>query len=213
MKPSLAPGLMVLAVLAGLLTGHSVAPLLAPQPTLQPAAPNDNAIRVELKIYKNGELVYYDPDDPATANFLRVISMFFKIIPYYVQLRNGTWFAFESSSVFLSSFGKTIIAVSDGSSPFSRTMIDLPWTKKIYAYVDDAQITLDSIETILTIIGTISINTVMNITYTGLFIEYAEGDPYTTSGDEILVFADPLSKPIQANVGDLIIVVYRIVAP
>jgi len=120
-KKLLAPLLVALVAATGFLAGYQIG-----QPDYVIGEYDGNAMRVEVYLYKNGELVYYDPDDPATTNFLALLEAVLEgtnDAEDNVIRMDGTTYDLEYhiTTTFRDS-GSTWVLVSNESSTFSRTM-------------------------------------------------------------------------------------------
>ena len=165
----------------------------------------DHAMRVEVYVYKNGELVYHDPDDPATDNFINIIYSIASG-PQTMTKTDGTTF----SGVDTLRYGSRV-AVSNGAiTAFTREMYALPGT----VWYSASPLTIQKNSNELIMSGTVTVDTATNITWVGLeFLTDPGTTVDTTTGYWILVFADPLDQPIHVQQGDVITVVYKIVFP
>ena len=170
----------------------------------------EDGVRVQVYVYKNGRLVYYDPNDPATDNFLKLLYWLFatgsddnsKLVVW-----NGNNYDPESSTIYQRDTGKGILGISSDNIAFSRDLnkfANYLWTSGLTISVDYNRMTI-------TISGTINVNSnyTVNFVYLGTLIK--EGGSYDST--MVLLFADKLSSPIQLNAGDSVTVVYKITLP
>ena len=204
--------LAALAVIIAALAGYMLGNIMA-TPDYYIGDYEGNVLRVELYVYRNGELIYYDPDDPATNNFLALLEALLDNdddADDNVVARDGLTDNLEAWAVYMRDLGRAIVMVSNGTATFSRTMSDLPGT----IWLNWATATIQNNE--LVISGTITIDASTNITYVGLAMWHAGTEDTATLGqasNEILLFADELSSPISVKAGDVVTVVYKIVVP
>ncbi len=196
----LAPVLLLVA-LAGFTAG------LHTQNSTDAAGQLEHAMHVELMVYRNGELVYYDPDDPATIGFLQVLAEVIAsdIAPAISASGGATLTKFATGDPVYP--GKMFVTTTN--TAYSRDMVDLP-TNRIDASISEAKIINNSV------IFTASFTVDSNITIYGVGM-YASLDSITgsTSGSryDVLLFYDPLAQSLSVASGDVITVVYKIVVP
>jgi hypothetical protein len=165
----------------------------------------EHAMRVSVYIYKNGELVYYDPDDPATKQLTQLIAELIagNIVGGIHCIGGGTMDKIYSSN------HPGYVFVSYDNTPYSYTMYNLPNNYES-ASISTGGVTFNDSEKSVTFSASINIQTGGNITAVGLYTELRP-DAYTDC--LILLFYDVLSAPIQVQAGDVVTVVYKIVAP
>ena len=170
-------------------------------------------IRVQVEIYRNGELVYVDYDDPAVDNFLLFLAGVIDndVAGILVKDRGGL------NRNPISYYGAAVVGISDDTtSSFNQTLIELPGTNVLLSAVDPTQIAVDTANKTITISGTITIPssfTSFTVGWVGLYLDYST-DNGLVDGDEVLIFADPLgANAFTANPGDVITVVYKITVP
>ena len=172
-----------------------------------------NGIRVELYVFRNGELVYHDPDDPAVENLGRIIAEL--VAPtqgWSIKASDGTLYNFIDTAEYADRDGIIIIS-DDIQSTFNRTMYAVPEGTQTYSATPSVSVTYDENGVYVTISASFTVSSPMNITWTGL---YASWDTSLTSGGAdkyFLLFADKIDPPVQVNPSDTITVVYKIVLP
>jgi len=189
--------IIILVALSGFLAGYNLG-----QPDYIVGPHNGNAMRVEVWIYRNGELVYYDPDDPAVNNAVYFLAALFMANPPDVTALGGAVIDPEANDYY--QFGEPgFILVSNDTSTFSRSMTTFQYYE-MATFTDDA-VALGA--NYIQISGSLTVAADMNITYVGLGT-YVRPTVYP-----ILLFADQLSQPIQVAAGDVVTVVYKIVLP
>lgn len=204
----LALGILILVGISGFLAGTHYGQ------TVNMASSYQHVMRVELYLYKNGKLVYYDPDDPTLKNFLGFLEAVTdndNNVDDDVTRIDGTLLDLESASTGLNNFGRAVVMVSDGTGvSFSRTMYNLPGN--VYKAIASSTIQNDNT---LIISGTVTVSNNASITWVGLGT-YMAGAEDTITPDNtyvVLLFADQLSTPISVGAGDVVTVVYKIVFP
>ena len=194
--------LLVIVALAGFTAGHYM------QNTVTDAGNQlEHAMRVELYVYKNGELVYYDPDDPATKQFTMLLA---EIIAGDVV----SGFT-DTSGVARTYIGNSnrpgyVFVSYDPTYTYSYGMSSLPSSYE-EGQISSGAITFNDAEKSVTLSASINIQIGGNITGVGLYSDiYADGNTYVRS---FLLFYDPLDQPISVQSGDVITIVYKIVVP
>lgn len=158
-----------------------------------------NALRVELYLYRNGELVYYDPDDPATKWFLMNIVEFMAgdINSGMRNTNGGTYDYF----VQVNKPGYVFVSY-DTNYNYTYTMYALPASYES-GQISSGGISYDDAGKAVTLSASINIQVGGNITGVGLYGGYGP----------TLFFYDPLPTPLSVSPGDVVTVVYKIVVP
>ena len=195
----LAIPLLILAALAGFTAG-----LYTQNSNIVTGNYEDHAMRIEIYIYKNGELVYYDPDDPAVTNFLLWLANEMGVDTTMTTRSGGAY----NPDLPYGDFKNVLAAVADGTGPFARNMYTLPGNNYYTSVAADA-ITIS--DNYIQFSASININANTTITWVGLYGDI--DNPTNWDGDEILIFADPLDNPFNVTSGDVITVVYKLVVP
>ena len=196
-KKLLAAPILVLALLGGFLAGYSTS-------TGNTSQALENTMHVELYLYKNGKLVYYDPDDPTTANMLNI---------FVEMAKNAGQFTARDGSTFNgidTQLTGSMVCASNGTATFTRNMHVLPGTE--WCSSTPLTVTINGNELIMS--GTVNIASTTNITWVGLYLKtdsYPASNGFT--GRWFLLAADPIDQPIHVNSGDVISIVYKFVFP
>ncbi len=188
-----------MAVLALALSGFLAGLQLAPAPEGQ----YEHAMRVELYVYKNGELVYYDPDDPALYGFSKLLA---ELISGDVVGNLPNIEASPRNDIIGTGYPGYVFVAFD-NTPYNYGMYQMPTD---YAEGRIASVAFLNETKAVQFSASITINEAKNITGVGIYTEYIAGGGVTR---HTLLFYDPLETPIQVNAGDVIAVVYRIVVP
>ena len=193
----LAIALLAIVGLSGFLAGHQYA---------NNSQALDNAMHVELYLYKNGQLVYYDPDDPATYQFTALIAEF--IAGDLVTVGKDTG---GSSYAGISDTGQPgyVFVSYSQSYTYNYNMYGLP------ASYDSGQIStggvsFDNTTKSVTFSATVNIQQNATIYGVGLYTALKNGNGAIV---DFVLFYDPLSNPITVHSGDVVTVVYKITVP
>ncbi|MCE4619001.1 MAG: hypothetical protein F7C37_06125 [Desulfurococcales archaeon] len=170
------------------------------------------SFHVELYVYKNNQLMYHDPDDPAVQNLLAIFEAMLDNDnddqDNIIQM-NGQTFDLQSSTTYWKDFGRAVVLVSNSTAAFSRTMYSLGGNT-LWAFGSAA---FDGNNAVL-VHGSIQVTADMNITWVGLAIHlYYDSDTAPGAHPNALLFADKLDSPIAVHNGDVVTIVYKIVVP
>ena len=213
---------LLAAIAAVSVAGAYWAALARPGTSLEaPRAPG-GGLHAELYVYKNGELVYYDPDDPATDNLAYVMLALLDNSydgPKKAVALDGTthwWDEFVEDFYGVVLFGQL--------ASFSRSLhnLDTVYAKSI---VDEVNSYVDS-EGYHIVVGaswTVPTTAGQNYTITGVALAISaawdennqHGQPTSPGSDSqiAILFADVLSQPVTLQPGDTIHVRYVITLP
>ncbi len=163
-----------------------------------------NKLQVQLFIYKNNKLVYYDEDDPATKQFLLLIG---EIIAG--DLISGFTDTNGAKHVYIDGSNQpAYVFVTDQPQAYVFTMNALPSNHvdgKITQYYVDYE------EKSISFAGSIIIN--QNTTIRGVGIYSLMKVDGQQTPQQFLLFYDPLQQQINVTAGDVITVVYKISVP
>lgn len=168
-------------------------------------------IRVELYVYKNGELVYYDPDDPATENLGYIIAEL--IAPtqgWGIKSTDGLTYNFIDTGYNVERDGAIVVS-NYTSTSFDRAMYALQ--SVVYTATPSVSVAYDNNGVYVTISASFTADKSINVTWVGL---YANWDSSSSSGGVdkyFMLFADPVNPPVQLNSGDTITIIYKIILP
>ena len=165
-----------------------------------------NHVTVTLKVYKNGELVYKNDDDPITDTWIKaVISTMFQLYRYglrftYTDGSTGSWV--KNDVVYSSKRVKGVLAIGTDTSPASTTDIALyaPYMEHVldssnYLIQDNANWVN------VTISHTFIVSESVSIAEAGLMIK-------DMSGKYILVCRDSFT-PVSLNADEGLTIEYR----
>ncbi len=199
----LAPALLVPIILVSFLGGY-----LAGRPDYYMASNEGQGIRVELYLYRNGELVYYDPDDPATKQFTQLIA---ELIAGDQVSGILTVDGISTSNIAQSS-RPGYVFISYDNVNYTYTMNTLPANIEI-GQIGSGAVTFDDNQKSVTLSAVINIQLGGNITAVGLYTKLSMYTGSSAADRNILLFYDPLPTPINVQAGDVVTVVYRIVVP
>lgn len=200
-----------------------VAPLAAAAGWLANDYSEPDAIKVipEVKVYKNGELVYHKIGDPPTDN----LAMLWILMVAPETDVNGANVAIALTDVtgaadtyYPANLAITIdpalwVAIGTGTAAPSYQDTSLQWAGAAKAQL--VSLTWDATNTawVMQITGAITVGSAVTISEVGLIAELNENDPTTdptVETDAYLVFRDVLSQSISAVAGDVIEVQYTI---
>lgn len=191
--------LVTAALVIGLATGYLL--LSTPQggmESMDQASPD--GIQIALYIYKNGELVYYDPNDPPTKNFMIYIA---NVLAGKDLAGNGVDINGNQKAVYdVTGYG--YIFASASTTSYLYTMYSLPDSRWEAQIQSGDVVFLDANKT-LVIAGNVIFDTNTTIQSVGLYSSLYYGT--------FLMLYDVLSSPVQVNTGDALTIVYRITAP
>jgi len=181
------------------------------------------AVRVSLYIYKNGELTYYDPDDPATENLAKMLllmlddsySATFKPVDMNGQSYSGYYENYDDLKGVIV-FGNDPTA-SRGSYTLSQVYyMTLP---DEYDYISNQTGVYIIVGGTWTVPATATQNYTLATVALGTGnVEGSPGDGTGRASDPgkggtILLFIDQLSQPIEVHPGDTVHVRYVISFP
>jgi len=181
-------------------------------------------IKVSLRIYKNGELVYYNPNDPITYHWMKLVSSilfgFFAFKKYHnpeidldIYLTDGTVMnGLEVEDVpwaAISTAQRIVIAVGNGTTPAS------PNDYKLENQI--ANVTLTSDNVVVNDTGTsldiyfrytFSFDTDVNVSESGLILCGAFVDTSIAAVEGCVLIARDTFTPISVSAGEAIAVEY-----
>lgn len=154
-------------------------------------------LRIETYIYKNGKLVYYDPDDPPVRQFM-------------VFLSHGLVGTTADNS-YVDFLGHGVIFITSDNIEYSYSLSTIPanrWEAQVsqLVYRDQEHAVVVSATIIYDGGGPV------NITAYGLYTHYKSAS-FSYSYSDKLVFYDVLQQPLQVNNGDAVTVVYKVSIP
>jgi len=194
------------AVLAAIVGGYMLGATQnqqAPQP--------DNAMHIELYVYKNGRLAYYDPDDPVTTNFLHLLEAILdNDNDEYdtVTFMDGSKLDLEdAANTQLYEVGGAGVVLSNAAVTFDRSMTQMPGEIAVI------QVHADVVGSALQFTGTWTSNMTTNITSIGLVWMLDDHKSVNDPSNTALILVDTLQQPLTVNNGDVVTVVYKIVFP
>ena len=192
--------LLAIIAISGFLAGQQL--------STTPSNSLENAMHVELYIYKNGKLIYYDPDDPAVVGLLSVLAEVIAsdVAPAIVADGGATFSKFATGDPDVPGY----VFLSEANITFDRNMTNLP-ANRIDVPISGAQIVnLDT----LSLTATWTANTTVTIYGVGIYAGLDEYDAATTLLQRnVVLFYDPLAQPITLNPNDVITITYKIIAP
>jgi|GEM_PF-4830215 len=170
------------------------------------------AIKISLKIYKNGRLVYYDPDDPPVVQLFRSIAEMLGASNYIdSDMSYKGWFTDEPYSFIVLVNSNTLYSKGLTYSQISSNVIKSDSIKQ-----QDIGYFVKTGDLVLVLTKSIIINSQTKIYGTGLVLHareywyyYGEHNAY----HDLLLLYDYLNTAIDVNVGDVVTVVYEIHLP
>ena len=201
--------LLTRGVIAGVLIAIVFVGILS-LPNMQQNQPiTDNydghTMRVELYIYKNNQLVYYDPDDPAVKNFALFIAEIIagSVTSGFVSTDGGTFGYIDGSN-----YDGYVFVSYDSAYSYNYALTNLPANYES-GTISEGGVSFDDNEKSITLSASINIQNGGNITGVGIYTYLDVG----TYNKYFLLFYDDLTQPMQVSPGDVITVVYKIVVP
>ena len=203
-------------------------------PNMQQNQPIDgHTMRVELYVYKNGELVYYDPDDPAVNNLAYLLAELLDYDGAYNAPKgqrmdgSNTWGTIgvcgTSSKPIL--IDGTNYAYAESTRGFIIAGQDELFSRQDYtlsdilakSFLDEFIINSTGTEITLTLGGSITYpsDATSNYTVTAVGLGITACDPGTSISNAAswLLFKDVLNIPVTLQPGDTIHVRYVIHLP
>ncbi len=203
----------LIAVIAalGAVGGYYLGLGQASQPGYHTAPYDGHAMRVELYVYRNGELVYYDPDDPAVNNMLYLLA---EIIAGNVVSGFKSVDGLVANRIANSNYAGTVFLNYDSSYTYSASMTGLP---ALYdsGTISSGGVTFD--ENTRSVLLSASVNVQQNATVYGVGI-YTTLQVGTSGSNYVynknfLLFYDQLEMPFNVTSGDVVTVVYKFTFP
>lgn len=194
-------------------TKHTIPVKPATPPDYKTTNYNDHAIRIELYIYKNNQLIYYDPNDPAVNNLLGLIA---ELVAGNVLNQNNN-IAKDSGGSGLNYIDNTdraglMFLNFDSGYTYSKNLYLLPQDIET-GYISGGGVSFDENSKTVTLSASINIQSNATIYGVGLYTILQTNNGIALSNRNYLLFYDPLSTPINVTAGDVITVVYKISAP
>ena len=199
----LAPALIISLVIASFLAGWHLG-----QPNYMLGEYEGRGIQVQLEVYKNGELVFIDYDDPATKQFTQLIA----------ELIAGDQVSgiLTIDGISTSNIGQSsrpgYVFISYDNVNYTYTMNTLPANIET-GQIGSGAVTFDDNQKSVTLSAVINIQLGGNITAVGLYTKLSMYTGSSAADRNILLFYDPLPTPVSVQAGDVVTIVYKIVVP
>ncbi len=193
----LAIALLTIVAISGFLAGQ------------QTASNNslENAMHVELYIYKNNQLIYYDPDDPATKQLAMLIA---EIIAGDINAGIADTAGNVNNDKITDTNKPGYVFVNyDSTYTYSYTLANLP-SAYDYGQISTGGLSYDDASKSITLSATVNVNQTGTIYGVGLYTSLFS---YENGLQNYLLFYDELSTPINVTAGDVVTITYKIVLP
>ena len=168
--------------------------------------------RIELLIFKNDNLIYYDRDDPATYNFALFLATFLAeeesqwegrdIVAIDGSILDEYFYAVSVKSGTINPH----IIISDTNTTITRSTYNLPGN--VIHLNTSVSVIDDGTNLIVAVSASYTYTVASTLAVVGL-------EAYFDVGfyKEVLFFADDVNPDIAVNANDTVTVVYRIILP
>ncbi|BBC20959.1 hypothetical protein [Aeropyrum globular virus 1] len=209
----LAIPMLTLVLLAGFLGGYHLAPQQDIEVTLQQGP---RALQAELYIYKNGELIHYDPDDPSTQNFVVAVASLLAGDLIYYDTNNIYPDMVDITGAKIDRIDGTfypayIFINYDSAYTYNYTMYLLPGAYD-FAEVGTGGLQFDSSTKSFILSASIVATQSGTVYGVGVYSRLSINSSNATK-DALMLYDDLGANAFAVNANDVVTVVYKITLP